>query len=195
MRSLSPRRGAAWHRQARQATNSQLSSRIYSRVILAEPRSRNFAPALARRTDTSYDVFCSGTKDCTARIASPLFSSAVRPTALTRPLKVPYRPAKSGDYPRTIVPGVYESARPAATCPPIARLDTLVIATAELPPASPPEQSSSSAALLGRVHRRRRAISELRAVRWVGALITNGVLLLRNLIIIRLLCISYRAGY
>lgn len=109
--------------------------------------SRLHSPA-ARAQATSYDVFCSGTKDCTARIASPLFSSAVRPTALTRPLKGPYRPAKSGDYPRTIVPGVYESARPAATCPPIARLDTLVIATAELPPASPPEQSSSSAAPL-----------------------------------------------
>lgn len=52
-----------------QPTNSQLSSRIYSRVILAEPRSRNFAPALAR--STSYDVFYSGIKDC----ASPLSSS------------------------------------------------------------------------------------------------------------------------
>lgn len=31
-----------------QPTNSQLSSRIYSRVILAEPRSRNFAPCAAR---------------------------------------------------------------------------------------------------------------------------------------------------
>jgi len=155
---------AAWHRQARGRQRTRNYRRGYIPALsLPSPHSRNFAPSTRpprERTDTSYDVFCSGTKDCTVRIASPLFS-AILPPAFIRPLKSSYRSAKSGDYPRTIVPGVYESVRPVATCPLIARLDTLVIATAELPPASPASSNLPSfAALLGRVYRRRQAISD-----------------------------------
>lgn len=114
-----------------QPTNSQLSSRIYSRVILAEPRSRNFAPALARRTYTSYDVFYSGTKDC----ASPLPSSLPRspPRTFTGPLSLREIGRLSADH----RPALYESAKSAKNVSAdSASRHLLVIATMVLPPAS-----------------------------------------------------------
>jgi len=64
---------------------------------------------LRSRAATSYDIFCGGTKDCAPRPQHPPSlprhpSSSARSQPPPRPLKGPYRPAKSADYPRTIVP-------------------------------------------------------------------------------------------
>lgn len=126
---------------SRQAASRQ-RTRNYRRgyipcVILAEPRSRNFAPAPARPTDTSYDVFYSGTQDCASSF--PPRPLSARPLA---PLKGPYRTAKSGDYPRTIVP-LFTSRRVRQNVSDSATRHLLVIAKVVLPPASLVTLSSS----------------------------------------------------
>lgn len=127
--------------------------RGYIPALSLPGRSRNFAPALARRahTDRSYDVFCAALKIArsaprvasrravetntrsllrlvsrfaSSRLASPrlilypflLLPRAGRPRALKELLS----PGEIGRLSADYRPGVYESARPAATYPPIA---------------------------------------------------------------------------
>jgi len=162
------RRGAAWYRQARQATNSQLSSRIYSRVTLAEPRSRNFAPALARRAS--------------ARTRVMTFSAAVlkiAPRTSPRPFS-PRPPARPHvPFKRPLSPG--EIGRLSSGCLRVGETRRDVSADSATRHAgnchgeiatSITEQSSSFAALLSGVHRRRRAISDEPQAA-MGALIIN----------------------
>lgn len=102
-----------------QPTNSQLSSRIYSRVISLPSRavvtSRPRSPAARIRVMT----FSTAALKIAPRPYPPLYPA--RPLA---PLQSPYRSAKSGDYPRTIVPLFTSRRSPPRTYPPIARVDT-----------------------------------------------------------------------
>lgn len=117
--------GAAWRAQGRQRTRNYRRGYIPGVIPRRVPRSsRNFAPALARRASARTRVMtfsAAALKIAPRAAASSPRPSSRRPFPLppptlpppSRPLKGPYRPAKSGDYPRTIVP-VFTSRR----CPP-----------------------------------------------------------------------------